>query len=194
MPSKFYVVWKGHRPGVYNSWEECLSQTHGFAGAQYKSFKTLAEAKAAFEEQAQERQAGNKPLPDSISVDGACSSTNGMMEYRGVITGTKQEIFHQGPFPSGTNNIAEFLALVHALALCKQKNVTAPIYSDSATALAWIRKKKANTKCESSEVNAEIFDMIARAEKWLAENTWKNKVMKWETSRWGEIPADFGRK
>lgn len=195
MPSKFYVVWRGHRPGVYSSWDDCQKQIYGFAGAQYKSYKTLAEAKQAYENEAAERKAASGgPIAESISVDGACSSTNGMMEYRGVITGTKKEIFHQGPFHSGTNNIAEFLALVHALALCKQKNVKVPIYSDSVTAQAWLRKKKANTTCESSELNAEIFDMIARAEKWLAENTWENKVLKWETDRWGEIPADFGRK
>lgn len=117
------------------------------------------------------------------------------MEYRGVWTADKSEIFHYGPAKDGTNNIGEFLALVHALALLQKKNdPSTPIYSDSKTAIAWVKKKKANTQLKPTRHNAELFDMIHRAEKWLKENTWKNPIHKWETEHWGEIPADFGRK
>jgi hypothetical protein len=37
-------------------------------------------------------------------------------------------------------------------------------------------------------------EMIERAEKWLKENRYSNKIVKWETELWGEVPADFGRK
>ncbi|PKP23286.1 MAG: ribonuclease H [Bacteroidetes bacterium HGW-Bacteroidetes-21] len=199
---KYYVVWKGAKPGVYRNWSDCEMQIKGFTGALYKSFPSLAEAEKAFKEKPHLHlnTAEKKVMPsasiirDSISVDGACSSNEGMMEYRGVHTGTKQVVFAQGPFRHGTNNIAEFLALVHVLALCKQKGWNYPIYTDSKTALAWIRNKKANTKCDEDDDNQEIFDLIQRAEKWLQSNTWTNQILKWDTEHWGEIPADYGRK
>lgn len=132
---------------------------------------------------------------NSISVDAACSGNPGVMEYRGVWTADGTELFHVGPLQEGTNNIGEFLALVHALALmAKQGDKKTPIYSDSRTAIAWLNRKKANTQLAKSARNRELFNMIARAEKWLKENSWSNPVKKWETADWGEIPADFGRK
>ena len=135
-------------------------------------------------------------MPDfeSISVDAACSGNPGLMEYRGVYTKTGEQIFHQGPFKDGTNNVGEFLALVHGLAFLKQKNSALPVYTDSKTALAWVRGNKANTKLDKTEHNTILFELIQRAEKWLAENEYSTKIMKWETEVWGEIPADFGRK
>jgi ribonuclease HI len=62
------------------------------------------------------------------------------------------------------------------------------------TALAWLRTGKARTKIEKTDKNAVLFDLLSRAEKWLSENKYENKVLKWETEVWGEIPADFGRK
>lgn len=46
------------------------------------------------------------------------------MEYRGVDTKTRKQIFIQGPFEEGTNNIGEFLAIVHGLALLKKRMTT----------------------------------------------------------------------
>ena len=133
-------------------------------------------------------------IRESLAVDAACSGNPGKMEYRGVFTADNVEIFHIGPLDDGTNNVGEFLAIVHALALLKQKNSTLPIYSDSANAIKWVEKKKCNTKLEKTDNNQQIFDLIARAEKWLNENTYSNPIIKWETNSWGEIPADFGRK
>ncbi|OIP82661.1 MAG: ribonuclease H [Porphyromonadaceae bacterium CG2_30_38_12] len=205
---KFFVVWDGYEPGIYKSWEECKKQTHGFGEAKFKGFETLEDAREAFlspywsyvgknADTIQSHKAiANVGLPtlDSISVDGACSGNPGKMEYRGVYSKTKEVIFHQGPFNEGTNNIAEFLALVHALALLKQQGKTIPVYTDSITALAWLRKGKAMTKLQPNESNAVLFDLINRAEKWLANNRYNTQVLKWETEAWGEIPADFGRK
>ena len=131
---------------------------------------------------------------ESLSVDAACSGNPGIMEYRGVYSKTGEEIFHQGPFKYGTNNIGEFLALVHGLAFLKQKNSPLPIYTDSKTAIAWVRLKKAKTKLEKKESNAVLFELVARAEIWLQNNKFTTPIIKWETSVWGEIPADFGRK
>ena len=134
-------------------------------------------------------------MTPSLSVDAACSGNPGLMEYRGVIVESGVEVFKKGPFTKGTNNIGEFLAIVHGLALCKQKNKPdLPIYTDSRTAMSWVSKKQCRTNLAFDASNQELLDLIKRAEKWLKTNTYRNPILKWETKSWGEIPADFGRK
>lgn len=206
---KFYVVWKGVKPGVYSSWDDCKAQVSGFENALYKSFPTLGEAEKAFSENPwkslnnQHRKkvksvTVSKPAEkfssESIAVDAACSGNPGLMEYRGVFVAGGTELFHIGPMAEGTNNIGEFLAIVHALALLKKKKSAIPIYSDSANAIKWVTNKKCNTKLAQTTVNKPIFDLIERAEAWLRSNDYTNPILKWETKLWGEIPADFGRK
>ena len=115
------------------------------------------------------------------------------MEYRAVYLPTEQEVFHFGPL-NGTNNIGEFLAIVHALALIEQRGANVTVYSDSRTAISWIRQKKCKTKLERTPQTEEVFRMVDRAEAWLQAHEWKTPILKWDTDRWGEIPADFGRK
>ncbi len=206
--TKYYVVWQGHAPGIYDTWEECKQQIEGFPNAKYKSFTSKSHATKAFRENYDDHIGALQSLakkvnppagpaayePESLSVDAACSGNPGPMEYRGVYTKTGQEIFRIGPYQQGTNNIGEFLALVHGLALMKQRNIKLPIYTDSVNAMNWVRNKKCKTKLEQTAVNQPIFELIARAEHWLANNTYTTKILKWETKVWGEIPADFGRK
>lgn len=208
--SKFYVVWKGRNTGIYDNWEDCKNQVLGYEGAQYKSFQSRTEALSSFESgpnlsnygkaskglsSGPSKSSKSNIVQNSISVDAACSGNPGLMEYRGVYTSDARQIFHQGPFKDGTNNIGEFLALVHILALLKkQEREDVLIYTDSKTAMAWVKNKKAKTTLEKTGRNEIIFDLIERAEKWLKNNTFKNPVVKWETESWGEIPADFGRK
>jgi len=208
--SKFYVVWVGRSPGVYRSWEECQLQISGFDGARFMSFANQALAVEAFrgnmwdylgkKNDVTKLKSGGADkstegiIWESISVDAACSGNPGVMEYQGVYTKTGKRIFHGGPFENGTNNIGEFLALVHALALLKEKGKVMPIYTDSETARAWVKNKFAKTKLEQTPDNAHLFDLISRAEKWLKTNLWETPILKWNTERWGEIPADFGRK
>ncbi|MBD5387905.1 hypothetical protein HDR65_02080 [bacterium] len=117
------------------------------------------------------------------------------MEYQGVQVNNGKVIFRMGPFPDGTNNIGEFLAIVHALSyLNTQGFPNTPVYSDSVTGMAWVRKKKANTKIAATASNRPLLELVARAEKWLQTHTYKNPVLKWQTEKWGEVPADFGRK
>jgi len=205
---KFYVVWNGKKPGIYTSWNECQKQIKGFPTAKFKGFLTKEIAEQAFQNPDKfhgktihestlskaQLDAIGKPILESISVDGAGNNKTGDVEYQGVFTMTKTLLFHQGPFKGGTNNIVEFLALVHALAYCKKNKIVYPIYSDSRTAISWVRKKKANTQVNITENNIEIISLIRRAENWLQNNTYTNKILKWETKAWGEIPADFGRK
>lgn len=217
---KFYVVWNGAEDGVYTSWEACQKAVNGYSGAKYKSFKTEEEAEEAFETGYEEymrkvsestvllkdtdsssKTSHDRPftLPaaainEAIAVDAACSGNPGKMEYRGVYLRTGKEIFHYGPV-YGTNNIGEFLAIVHGLALLKQKGLTTmPIYSDSVNAQLWVRKKQCKTTLKRDAKTEALHQMIERAEKWLRENRYSNPIIKWPTEEWGEIPADFGRK
>ncbi len=207
--NKFYVVWRGKHPGIFESWADCKAQIEGFKGAQYKSFATFAEAKKAFNGNYLEYKGKSKgkselsqeellkigdPNYNSIAVDAASSGNPGKMEYRGVDTKTKKVLFHQGPFEKGTSNVGEFLALVHGLAFLKQKKSNRILYSDSRIAIGWVRKGKCGTKLEKSAKNAVLFELIERAEAWLKNNRYTTPIVKWETKAWGEIPADFGRK
>jgi ribonuclease HI len=201
---KYYVVWKGRKPGIYTSWAECEAQVKGFTGAEFKSFPSRELAENAirnpyvkYKGKSSSNQAWlfapRKPLIPSICVDAACSGSPGPLEYRGVMTETGAEIFHAGPFPDGTNNVGEFLALVLAMDWLITKKMDMPIYSDSASAMAWLRAGKCNSKLERLPSNKFLFDFIARAEQALKAYP-KFTILKWDTKAWGEIPADFGRK
>lgn len=206
---KFYVVWKGKKNGVFSSWDECKKSIDGFKGAEYKSFPDLASAVKAAQEtydkykgvaqpkvaiSAEKRALIGNPDLNTIAVDAACSGNPGLMEYQGVETRSKKVIFKKGPYKNSTNNIGEFLALVHALALLKKTSNNTPIYSDSKIAIGWVKRKRINTKLVRTATNEDSFELIDRALKWLHTNDYQNKIIKWETKVWGEIPADFGRK
>lgn len=130
---------------------------------------------------------------ESIAVDASCCGNPGPMEYRGIYLKTGQEIFHYGPV-HGTNNIGEFLAIVHAMALLKQKGLTMPVYSDSRTAIIWVTKRKVKTTLQPTPGNLPLLKLVARAENWLRTNGTPCPLIKWDTDKWGEVPADFGRK
>jgi ribonuclease HI len=204
---KFYTVWNGRNKGIFTSWDDCKKQIDGYEGAQYKSFESKKEAEVAFQKSyfqviktGQAKIVENprislpKPKEPAVVVDAAWNTKTGDMEYQGIDLLNGQKIFHQGPFFDGTNNIGEFLAIVHALAFLHKRNLNIPIYTDSKTAMSWIKIRRANTKLEKTSRNAELFDLIDRAEKWLKTNIWANPIRKWETKQWGENPADFGRK
>ncbi|SMO69387.1 ribonuclease HI [Saccharicrinis carchari] len=205
--SKYYVVWNGHSPGIYTSWEECQKNITGVSDVRYKGFKTLHEAEAAFEDDP-DNYWGKKDMPNpvyssiennpaiignSLSVDAACSGNPGPMEYQGVYTISGTPVFLK-QFKLGTNNIGEFLAIVHALAYQKQHNLNLPIYTDSKIALAWVKAGKCKSKLEVNTKTQGLFEVIKRAEDWLQSNTYRQPILKWDTKNWGEIPADFGRK
>lgn len=208
--NKFYVVWEGIKPGIYSSWADCQKSINGFPGAKYKGFKTQELAKKAFAEgpdnywgkeqsfettlSQQELETIGKPITKSIAVDAAWNTFTLEMEYQGVTTDTGKLLFRKGPFKDATNNVGEFLAIVHALAYLKQQESELPVYSDSRNAIKWVKEKKHRSNLQPTKNNAEIFDLLDRAVKWLQNNNYKNKVLKWETKAWGENPADFGRK
>ena len=198
---KYYVVWKGNNPGIYQSWERCQNEIKNVKGALFKSFSDEAEAKKAYEQGYETYKKtldfidiSDGPELNSISVDAASSGNPGIMEYQGVDTNTKEVLFKMGPFNNATNNIGEFLALVHGIAILEKDLKKRIIYSDSVTAMSWVRKKRCQTKLKRNDENEEVFILIDRATKWLKENNYSATIRKWETKKWGEIPADFGRK
>lgn len=189
-------------PGVYASWTECRLQIQGYKGAIYKSFDTEEEAAQAFATPAHvylqrhrtsaPKEPSAKQLPENfdlncLAVDAACSGNPGPMEYRGVYLLTGQEIFHFGPV-YGTNNIGEFLAIVHGLALLKQKQLDMPLYSDSRNALLWVKQKKCKTKLERNAKTETLFQLIERAEKWLKENTYTTPLRNGKQNHGGKSP------
>ena len=215
--AKFYVVWQGREAGIYDSWADCEAQVKGVA-AKYKGFATRAEAEKAFSEGFEKhissnRSVNNRPVASivngtispedmmqqgvklpALAVDAACSGNPGLMEFRGVIADAGTQVFHRGPYVAGTNNIGEFLALVLGLAYLKKEKLDWALYSDSKTAISWVRQKQCKTKLEWNAKNQDLLLAVRAAEKWLHENTYTTPIYKWDTEHWGEIPADFGRK
>ena len=219
---KYYTVWRGRTPGIYTDWASCKAQVTGFEGAQYKSFGTLAEAEQALRMpydsvvSAPAATGGrqgvpsvltvddngivglrpdvpNPPVLDALAVDAACSGNPGVMEYQGVYIPTRTRLFHYRA-ERGTNNIGEFLAIVHGLSYLKRHHLDKIIYSDSAIAIGWVRQKQCKSKLPEDAYSTALWDYVHRAEAWLRTNDYTTEIRKWDTDRWGEIPADFGRK
>ncbi|WP_372632067.1 ribonuclease H [Cohnella sp.] len=206
--TKHYVVWVGRQPGVYASWAECQKQINQFDEAKYKSYESKAAAEQAYREGWKKhwgsgKSSGAKKAPaavpgkidyDSISVDVGTQGNPGPVEYKGVDTRTGEVIFSVGPVKKGTNNLGEFLAIVHALAYLKKIGSSKTVYSDSVNALKWVKQKEVSSTLVRDESTREIWDLTDRAVRWLKTNDYPNKVLKWQTKEWGEIKADYGRK
>jgi ribonuclease HI len=210
---KFYVVWVGRKPGIYATWPDCQEQINKFDDAKYKSYETKAAAEEAYRagwKKQWGQGGGSKPSQksskavsgtineeidyNSISVDVGTSGNPGPVEYKGVDTQTGEVIFAVGPIGKGTNNLGEFLAIVHGLAYLKKQGSDKTVYSDSVNALKWVKQKAVSSTLVRDESTAEIWELVDRAIKWLQTNTYSNKVLKWQTKQWGEIKADYGRK
>jgi ribonuclease HI len=203
---KYYVVWKGRKSGLFTSWEECEAQVKGFPDAQYKAFGNLAAAERAQKRDYQDfagqpiSTSGewlfvpDPPIAESYAVDAACSGSPGSLEFQCVYLGTGGLIFREGPYKNGTNNIGEFLAIVHTLIKLDKEGIDAPVYSDSETAISWVKSRKCKTTLEPDGINFPLFQLIGRAENWLSDHEYPNRLLKWDTNAWGEIPADFNRK
>lgn len=211
--AKFYVVFKGRKPGVYKTWGECQRNVSGYHGASFASFKSETEAFQAFatgdlaiwkeknEELKKEKWSHAPPMRSGgtfLVVDAACSGFPGPVEFRGVIMPDKAEAFKFGPFRYGSNNIGEFLAIVTGFRWLKERGMNIPIYSDSKVAIGWVLGNGiCNTTMDRETMDTVLRREIVAAEKWLTfpcAALYKKALHKWDTEEWGEIPADFGRK
>lgn len=192
---KFYVVFEGREPGIYDNWIECEKQVKGYKGAKFKSYESPSLAHFAWEDWIKKAAVSmtGSPIWNSISVDASCIGNPGIMEFRGVMTDTREVLFAK-KYPVGTNNIGEFLGLVTGLVYCKTKAIDLPIYTDSMTALSWVEKRKCNTGFFTSTDAATLQTTVNNAESILAKYVFKTQILKWDTKSWGEIPADYGRK
>ncbi len=207
---KFYVVWYGKAEGVFDTWDQCQAAIKGVSNARFRSFTDRRAAELAYEQGVDvqagakkpvrdvseaERAAAGLPIAPSLCVDAAWNAETKVMEYRGVWFHDRSLAFAHGPIPEATNNLGEFLAIVHALALLQQRQLDWPVYSDSQTAISWVRRRRVNSKSmQLGQTGTRVNDLVARAQRWLAQNTFSNPILKWETAVWGEVPADFGRK
>jgi len=214
---KYYVVWAGRTPGIYTNWADCQEQTNNYPQAKFKSYQNREEAEKAFHEGpgshwgkgsiVEKRPANGKKNAgksssatsneidyDSISVDVGTRGNPGPVEYQGVDTKTGKVIFSHGPISKGTNNIGEFLAIVHALAYLNKIGSNKTIYTDSRNAMKWVREKAVSTTLKRDATTKEIWNLVDRALYWLKHHTYENKILKWDTKKWGEIKADYGRK
>lgn len=214
---KYYVVWVGKKPGIYSSWAACQAQTNGFRQAKFKAFTTRGQAEKAYHEgwesywgkDSTQKETANRKTKqkntsgatvsseidyNSISVDVGTHGNPGPVEYQGVDTKTGEVIFSYGPISKGTNNLGEFLAIVHALAYLNKMGSNKTIYTDSQNAMKWVKEKKVATTLKRDETTAEIWHLIDQALNWLHTHSYENKIQKWDTKKWGEIKADYGRK
>jgi ribonuclease HI len=205
---KFYVVRKWKKIWIFDSRDECKESVNGFSDAKYKWFSDKEGAEIALKEWrekyyevknvSKKEKVNNEDIPffaNSIAVDAACSGNPGEMEYKWIDLQTWDEIFHE-KFAIWTNNIGEFLAIVHWLKYLKDKKDKV-IYSDSRIAISRVNQWKCKTQLKIENWNPDferILKAVERAENWLKENWINHKILKWNTEDWWEIPADFGRK
>jgi len=151
LAKKFYVVWKGRKPGVYKDWNSCKKQVDAYAGAKYKSFKTWDEAL----DQYQNNKPGSSPkasdsssikngksvssnrgiktytsdeisgMPETVKIftDGGCEPNPGEAGSGVAIyqDGEVSELWYGLYNPQGTNNTAELNALHQGLLIAKEK-------------------------------------------------------------------------
>lgn len=205
--TQFYGVWVGRKPGIYTTWPDCQAQTSGYSGAKFMKLnaKTMEEAQAEYDRLAEghniskaikKETSVSKAQDDVLTVDGASNGTH--CEYQAVWHPSREQAFASKRFENGTNNIAEFLGLVHAIKYLMEHNKPLKVYTDSVTAMAWIRDKKANTTAHlTGKATNELTQLITEAEQFLQQNAAilnKAEILKWDTKHWGEIPADYGRK
>lgn len=128
---------------------------------------------------------------EGIAVDAWCSGNPGKGGYRGVDLKTKRVLF-EWSCNYTTNNLVEFIAIGHALMWRDKYKKETIIWSDSMTALAWVKHKATKTKIDytkAPDVRHRVAVCINHLKKTKTDN-----IKKWHTKQWGEIPADFGRK
>ncbi|WJM54471.1 ribonuclease H family protein [Pseudomonas asiatica] len=162
---KWYVVWAGRCPGIYQNWASCQSQTDGFPGARFKSFTSQAEAEAAFGANSaastSARQATTRATTTPIKsvlttqsklqirkveadvkifVDGACNPNPGEAGSGAAVYehGVLTSLWYGRYQPQGTNNTAELAALHYGLVLAGEatkKGHSAAVFADSSYAI-----------------------------------------------------------
>ena len=125
-----------------------------------------------------------------IAVDGWCSGNPGKGGYKAVDISTGKKLF-EWSCDYTTNNLVEFIAIVHAMMWCEKYRPNEIIWTDSMTAISWVSNKKARTKIDFTKAS-DIQKRVEVCNTYLKQKS--HPLKKWMTKEWGEIPADFGRK
>jgi ribonuclease HI len=196
MAKKLYVVFNGKTPGIYKTWPECQEQTKGVKGAKYKSYEDHAEAIRDYEAHQNHSDIPQEEIDYSINVDASTLGNPGIMEYRCTYTKNKEVIFDSEKYEMGTNNIGEFLGLVDAMKYLKDKNeLDRIIFTDSITALSWVKNKAIKTTLEKNKNTEKLYKKIEESVSWLqSEDVKTYKLSKWQTEKFGDVPSDYSRK
>lgn len=221
--AKWYSVWKGRTIGVFDNWTDCKKSTERYQGAKYESFKTYDDARASFLEHTTKykskileksiidkeerwRTCEKSPQFPFYCTDAACTNPHcGIVEYRCFYVfskdSTPKNIYSFGPFQDGSNNIGEYLALVKALMWLEttEPNGTDPVYSDSKIAIIWISDiKNPGSNSHIPKIGEALKGELLMCDDWVKKSTSYSQIARrvrhWNTSDWGEIPADYGRK
>ncbi len=203
---KYYTVWAGRKTGVFSSWKECRPLVIGFRGARFKSFPTLPEAKRALNRRYRERNGNDntaiqtlfnsddtRAINNSLIASGTCNLETGEVEISAIHTGSGQLIFWKGPFHDGTPDMAEFIAIVETLRYLKPRKLSIPVYSESATALNWVRDRHARPALPRRQSNMELYQRFDECMAWLHDYAYYNRTLKWDTESWGRSLGDFRR-
>jgi ribonuclease HI len=203
--TKWYVVWYGRVPGVYETWEACQAHIHNVRGAKYKSFLTYEAAVEAYAE-GHEQHIGKRRkqsnivldappyIVPSLCVDVGTYGNPGRVMYRGVATHTGLVVFESPPIPYGTNNLGEFVAIVHGLAYIEKNGLDMPVYTDSVNARNWVRRREVRSTLERDTRAITMWTLVDRALQWLYTHRDHATVLQWDTKAWGQIKADYDRK
>jgi ribonuclease HI len=184
---KFYAVAKGRNTGIFSAWfgpEGAEAQIKGFAGARYKGFSTIEEARQWLKEMEHAEPAGRKvrkspgrpekaPAPTAVVplkadktalyTDGGCSCNPGPGGYGAVILKGKTRKEVSGGFRLTTNNRMELMACIEGFKALKSRT-TLTLYSDSRYVVngiskGWAEKWRGNGWMRTRTEAAENYDL-----------------------------------
>lgn len=184
---KYYVVWKGRKPGIYKTWTECKAQTDGHSGARFRSFSDKSEAEKAFKKAPKRKRVRrNAQVKDNTSppifahpktdvviyCDGACPENPGeagcglSIFYGDRLSAAWYGLYHT----DGTNNTAELHGFHQALLMAKEyiaKGLSCTVCPDSMYALnaitKWAFKWEVNGWITSSKKKVVNREQIEQA-------------------------------
>ena len=180
---KYYVVFIGRKPGIYNEWfgaNGAEIQINGFSGARYQGFATLSDAKQAFNQFRKtnhvQRQKKTSPITErqiqepvpgrtkiTMYTDGGCIYNPGPGGYGVVLIKGKQKKEYSGSYRLTTNNRMELMACIIGLKKIKTAS-SVVLYSDSKYVVngitkGWAKRWQANNWMRNKTDRAENVDL-----------------------------------
>lgn len=128
---------------------------------------------------------------DKIIVHSTANTKTKRMAYKGFNESTNKWIFKVKYKGYCTQNVADFMAIVHALHYCKINNIDLPIYNDNLVAIKWVKDKKVNSLLIKTKENHELFQSFENALVILKQNDFLNPILFWKKKELGNIKNPF---